>query len=42
MARVGDGDPCQFYLRCNNHMNPEGNRVLAQLVATALEERPLR
>jgi hypothetical protein len=42
MAWIGDGDPCQFYLRCNNHMNPMGNRMLAMQVAAALEERQLR
>ena len=42
MAWIGDGDPCQFNLACNNHMNAKGNRMLARLVAAALEERLLR
>lgn len=42
MAWIRDGDPCQFYLRCNNHMNAKGNRMLARQVAAALEERQLR
>lgn len=42
MTLVGEGDPCQLYLACNNHMNPKGNAMLARQVAAALEERRLR
>ncbi len=42
MEIVGEGDPCGIYLRCNNHMNPLGNELLARQVARALDEREIR
>lgn len=41
LARLGDRDPCEIYLSCDNHLNAEGNAMLAAEVEAAPRERDL-
>ncbi|MCZ6782433.1 MAG: hypothetical protein O7G30_03900, partial [Proteobacteria bacterium] len=38
---LGDRDPCEIFRSCDGHFNPEGNEMLAELVAAQLAERGL-
>lgn len=42
METIGSADPCALYIRCNNHFNEAGNRLLAEEVLVAIDQRRIR